>query len=161
MTLPRWTAGLALATALSCSPLQAQPAPPPTTADEFRVTLLGTGSPAPVMRRFGPGVLVEAGGKKLLIDSGRGTTQRLLQVGVTLGELTAADAVQRGLFDTGETLDAREEARRLALSQAMDRVNKRFGRDAVTLGHDSAGAARSQGPRIAFTRIPEIAEFHE
>ena len=26
--------------------------------DEFRVTLLGTGSPAPVMRRFGPGVLV-------------------------------------------------------------------------------------------------------
>ena len=87
--------------------------------------------------------------------------RRLLQVGVTLGELTAADAVQRGLFDTGETLDAREEARRLALSQAMDRVNKRFGRDAVTLGHDAAGAARSQGPRIAFTRIPEIAEFHE
>lgn len=31
--------------------------------DEFRVTLLGTGSPAPVMRRFGPGVLVQAGGK--------------------------------------------------------------------------------------------------
>lgn len=89
MTLPRWTAGLALATALSCSPLQAQPAPPPTTADEFRVTLLGTGSPAPVMRRFGPGVLVEAGGKKLLIDSGRGTTQRLLQVGVPLGQVDA------------------------------------------------------------------------
>lgn len=65
----------------------AQPIPPPAASDEFRVTLLGTGSPAPVMRRFGPGVLVEAGGKKLLIDSGRGTTQRLLQAGLRLGQV--------------------------------------------------------------------------
>jgi DNA polymerase-4 len=43
----------------------------------------------------------------------------------------------------------------------MDKVNQRFGRDAVTIGHDSAGAARSSGPKIAFTRIPEVAEFHE
>ncbi len=41
------------------------------------------------MRRFGPGVLVEAGGKKLLIDSGRGTTQRLMQAGVRLGAVDA------------------------------------------------------------------------
>lgn len=67
----------------------AQPAPPAARADEFRVTLLGTGSPAPVMRRFGPGVLVEAGGKKLLIDCGRGTTQRLLQAGLRLGQVDA------------------------------------------------------------------------
>ena len=57
--------------------------------DEFRVTLLGTGSPAPVMRRFGPGVLVQAGGKNLLIDSGRGTTQRLMQSGLKLGQVDA------------------------------------------------------------------------
>lgn len=63
-----------------------QPAP---TADEFRVTLLGTGSPAPVMRRFGPGVLVQAGGRNLLIDSGRGVTQRLFQLGVKLGAIDA------------------------------------------------------------------------
>ena len=67
----------------------AQPAPPAARADEFRATLLGTGSPAPVMRRFGPGVLVEAGGKKLLIDCGRGTTQRLLQAGLRLGQVDA------------------------------------------------------------------------
>ena len=67
----------------------AQPAPPAVTADEFRVTLLGTGSPAPVMRRFGPGVLVQAGGKTLLIDCGRGTTQRLLQAGLRLGQVDA------------------------------------------------------------------------
>jgi DNA polymerase-4 len=85
---------------------------------------------------------------------------RYLQVGITLGELSAADGLQPGLFDSN-SLDAHTEARRLALSRAMDKVNERFGRDAVTLGHDSAGAARSSGPRIAFTRIPELAEFHE
>lgn len=61
----------------------------PVAPGEFRVTLLGTGSPAPVMNRFGPGVLVQAGGKNLLIDSGRGTTQRLLQAGVRLGQVDA------------------------------------------------------------------------
>ncbi|MFZ4109583.1 MAG: type VI secretion protein ImpB [Polymorphobacter sp.] len=85
---------------------------------------------------------------------------RYLQVGITLGELSAADGLQPGLFETGG-LDAQTEERRLALSRAMDKVNQRFGRDAVTLGHDSAGAARSSGPRIAFTRIPELAEFQE
>lgn len=64
-------------------------APPPAAPDEFRVTLLGTGSPAPIMRRFGPGVLVQAGGKTLLIDCGRGTTQRLMQSGLRLGQVDA------------------------------------------------------------------------
>lgn len=58
-------------------------------SDEFRVTLLGTGSPAPVMRRFGPGVLIQAGTKNLLIDSGRGVTQRLMQAGLRLGQVDA------------------------------------------------------------------------
>lgn len=78
------TALTALA-AMSLWPAHAQP----VAADEFRVTLLGTGSPAPVMKRFGPGVLVQVAGKNLLIDSGRGTTQRLLQSGVPLGKVDA------------------------------------------------------------------------
>jgi ribonuclease Z len=57
----------------------------PTDGDDFKVTLLGTGSPPPVMNRFGPGVLVQAGGQTLLIDCGRGVTQRLYQLGVKLG----------------------------------------------------------------------------
>lgn len=87
--------------------------------------------------------------------------KRLLQVGVVLTELTPADAAQADLFDSGALLNAQADARRLALSRAMDRVNERFGRDAVTLGHDARGASRSRGPAIAFTRIPELAEFHE
>lgn len=61
----------------------------PVAADEFRVTLLGTGSPAPIMRRFGPGVLVQAGAKTLLFDAGRGGTQRLMQLGLRLGQVDA------------------------------------------------------------------------
>ena len=81
-----WSCLLALVcgtTAQAQSPGAAPPAPP--AADEFRVTLLGTGSPPPVMRRFGPAVLVQAGGRNLLIDSGRGVTQRLFQLGIKLG----------------------------------------------------------------------------
>ncbi len=77
-----------LAGALFSAGVTAQPATP-VAADEFRVTLLGTGSPPPSMRRFGPGVLVQAGGQNLLIDSGRGVTQRLLQVGLTVGAIEA------------------------------------------------------------------------
>jgi DNA polymerase-4 len=87
--------------------------------------------------------------------------RRFLQVGVTLGEFSDAQSVQLHMFDTGAALGAEADTKRLALSQAMDKVNKRFGRDAVTIGHDAAGAARSSGPSIAFTRIPELAEFHE
>ena len=42
---------------------------------KFRVTLLGTGTPFPSIRRFGPAILVEAASKKLLFDSGRGVTR--------------------------------------------------------------------------------------
>ncbi|MFN0161781.1 MAG: MBL fold metallo-hydrolase [Burkholderiales bacterium] len=88
MRLIHWISCFALAATL-LAPAQAQKPPPPVGSGEFRVTLLGTGSPAPVMRRFGPGVLVQAGGQNLLIDSGRGVTQRLMQAGLRLGAVDA------------------------------------------------------------------------
>ena len=54
----------------------------------FKVTLLGTGSPRPVMERFGPSILVEAGKEKLLFDCGRGATQRLFQLKVPFNDVT-------------------------------------------------------------------------
>ncbi|UAJ11658.1 Y-family DNA polymerase [Glacieibacterium megasporae] len=87
--------------------------------------------------------------------------QRYRQVSVTFLELTTAAETQLALFDAGPAVTPETEARRLALSAAIDRMNTRFGRDAVTVGHDSAGASRSSGPKIAFTRIPELAEFRE
>jgi ribonuclease Z len=56
---------------------------------DFRVTLLGTGTPKPCPDRFGPSTLIEAGDQKLLIDAGRGATIRLYQLGVPLGQIDA------------------------------------------------------------------------
>ncbi|MBE0538525.1 MAG: MBL fold metallo-hydrolase [Ignavibacterium sp.] len=55
----------------------------------IRVTLLGTGAPVPSIERFGPSVLVEAGGQKLLFDCGRGAAQRLWQLKIPLGQIDA------------------------------------------------------------------------
>jgi ribonuclease Z len=61
----------------------------PRSKGNIRVTLLGTGVPTPVMERFGPGVLVEAGGEIMLFDAGRGVLQRLFQIQAPLKELRA------------------------------------------------------------------------
>jgi ribonuclease Z len=55
----------------------------------IKVTLLGTGAPVPSMERFGPSILVEAGGQKLLFDCGRGAGQRLWQLKIPLGKIDA------------------------------------------------------------------------
>ena len=53
-------------------------------AETLRVTLLGTGTPRPILERFGPSILVEAGEERLLFDTGRGVSQRLWQLGMPL-----------------------------------------------------------------------------
>jgi ribonuclease Z len=72
---------VAISTVLSSAPAPAQ---------SLKVTLLGTGNPRPVMSRFGPSILVEAGNQKLLFDCGRGATQRLYQLKIPF---TAIDAL--------------------------------------------------------------------
>jgi ribonuclease Z len=57
-------------------------------AQDIKVTLLGTGNPRPVMSRFGPSILVEAGKEKLLFDCGRGATQRLYQLKIPFTQVT-------------------------------------------------------------------------
>jgi len=56
--------------------------------EPFRVTLLGTGGPPPIMDRFGPSTLVEAGTEKFLFDAGRGALQRLFQLKIPFSEIT-------------------------------------------------------------------------
>jgi ribonuclease Z len=63
--------------------VRAQPAP--SSDQAITVTLLGTGTPVPLSDRFGPSTLVEAGGRKLLFDAGRGVPIRMSQLGLPLG----------------------------------------------------------------------------
>jgi ribonuclease Z len=80
--MPRLILALILALA---GPAMAQPAPEAPIV----VTLLGTGSPPPVMDRFGPATLLQAGGVTLLFDAGRGVTQRLWARRIPLGRVDA------------------------------------------------------------------------
>jgi ribonuclease Z len=59
-----------------------------TAADLFRVTLLGTGAPPPLVDRFGPSTLVEAGREKFIFDAGRGAMQRLHQLAIPFSDIT-------------------------------------------------------------------------
>ncbi|MEP6789059.1 MAG: MBL fold metallo-hydrolase [Acidobacteriota bacterium] len=58
-------------------------------SQDIKVTLLGTGTPVPLIERFGPSILVEAGSEKLLFDCGRGASVRLWQLHIPMGDLTA------------------------------------------------------------------------
>lgn len=55
----------------------------------IKVTLLGTGNPQPIMERFGPCILVQAGSETLLFDAGRGCLQRLTQLHLSYDKLDA------------------------------------------------------------------------
>ena len=54
----------------------------------FRVTLLGTGAPPPLLNRFGPSTLVEVGNEKFIFDAGRGAMQRLHQLQIPFGNIS-------------------------------------------------------------------------
>ncbi|MBL8139397.1 MAG: MBL fold metallo-hydrolase [Acidobacteria bacterium] len=84
--LSRHTLLAVLLTAVTGVSAGAQP------AATLQITLLGTGNPRPNMERFGPSILVEAGGQRLLIDAGRGAAQRLFAIGQR-EVLTGLDAV--------------------------------------------------------------------
>jgi DNA polymerase-4 len=74
---------------------------------------------------------------------------RPTQVAVTLYDLVPDSSVSLALFP--------DQRRRLTLSQTMDRLNDKFGANAVYFG--GIHAVRNAAPtRIAFTQIPDLAE---
>lgn len=95
---------------------------------------------------------------RALVDGGL----RVRTIGVTLAEVAPEAAPQPSLFAHLPPADPLARAIRMPqLSRALDRINTRWGRNAVTLGPQSGGRADHVGTKIAFGRIPDAAEFHE
>jgi DNA polymerase-4 len=86
---------------------------------------------------------------------------RLKKVSVTLFRLDPADAVTPDLFDGDPVRRAGEAARYARLAAAIDRLNTRYGRDTVSYGPLPGDELDFAGVKIAFTRIPDMAEFEE
>src|SRR5262249_8967344 len=65
------------------------PSPEPTPRPT-RLTLLGTGTPAPSLKRAGPGYLIEVGADRIVLDHGPDAHHRLLQSGRRAVDVTHA-----------------------------------------------------------------------
>jgi DNA polymerase-4 len=65
------------------------------------------------------------------------------------------------LFPELQPVQSDTQSRREKLSKIMDQVNQDYGRDSIALGFVPNQAKTFSGTRIAFSRIPEIAEFQE
>jgi ribonuclease Z len=61
----------------------------PLSIPAIKVILLGTGTPQPIMERFGYSTLVQAGSEILLFDAGRGCLQRLRQLNISYDKINA------------------------------------------------------------------------
>lgn len=90
---------------------------------------------------------------------------RMKKVSVTLHRLRPAGAdVQLDLFERPDDPSApppHAQARRARVSQAIDVLTERFGRDAVTVGIIPGQGSSFTGTKIAFTRIPGRGEFEK
>lgn len=80
--------------------------------------------------------------------------KRVRTIGVSLDDIRPVEGTQLSLFDAPKRPT-------LEIARAMDTLNAKFGRNAVTLGPAGQGRAGRIGTRIAFGRIPERAEFHD
>lgn len=78
-------------------------------------------------------------------------------VGMVLHDLVETSALGPDLF--GWRPDADDNPRRLALSQAIDALNQRYGRDAVAIGTAPKCLSPYIGAKIAFNRIPARKDF--
>ena len=79
---------------------------------------------------------------------------RIRVIGVTLDDICPAVGTQLNLFDAPSRPTLR-------IARAMDVLNEKFGRNTVTLGSMPKGRAGLIGTKIAFTRIPDAAEFND
>ncbi|MEX0922502.1 MAG: type VI secretion protein ImpB [Rhodovibrionaceae bacterium] len=99
---------------------------------------------------------VEALWRRMLAETGA-PGLRIQKVSVTLFELLPQAETIPDLFP--ETTGG--SAAHLTLSRVIDQINRRFGKDTVCLGAAPRALASYTGTKIAFTRIPDLAEFRE
>ncbi len=86
--------------------------------------------------------------------------RKIKKVSVTLSSITPKGQVQPDLFDSMSSA-TKQQKKNEKLSEAMDKLNQKFGRDTVLVGMTATQSRSFTGTKIAFTRIPDVAEFAE
>lgn len=86
---PELSSNRTAALAMHLLPLQTGVASPFSSSDNLKVILLGSGvGPRINLQQFGPSILIEAGGERLMFDCGRGATLRMAQLGISHGSIS-------------------------------------------------------------------------
>ena len=101
----------------------------------------------------------EAGWEYLVEACERDPSLRIKKISVTLQGLEVITYVQPDLFE--EPAIAAKDEKYQRLSEAMDVINQRYGRGTVTTAATLGKAVAATGTKIAFSRIPDRAEFDE
>jgi ribonuclease Z len=70
-----------ICTALLCLIVAAPTLAADSDDGAIKLTFLGTGAPRPSHDRYGPSILLEAGGQRILVDAGPGMRERMFQAG--------------------------------------------------------------------------------
>ena len=83
------------------------------------------------------------------------------QVSVVMYDLEYPGSSQISFFKELNSSFENTIEKRKKLSNTMDTINSKFGRDSVTIGSLPKNISQFSGTKIAFTRIPEIKEFYE
>jgi DNA polymerase-4 len=87
---------------------------------------------------------------------------RIKKIAVTLHDLQPVHAPEQlELFPDQRLPPAEKKARQERLSRIMDDLNQHYGRDSIALGFLPDEVKTFSGTKIAFTRIPDSAEFQE
>lgn len=86
-------------------------------------------------------------------------SQRIKKISVTLYDLTESTLLQPDLFV--DPKEAKERKKGEQISQALDAINHRYGRDSILLGILPNQGKSFSGTKVAFTRIPDHEEFVE
>ncbi len=86
---------------------------------------------------------------------------KLKKVSISMHGLCERRQITPDLFDTASPHFKKLQARNDGLSTALDRLNGKYGSETVTIGVSPRTQAGFVGTKIAFSRIPDVAEFYE
>lgn len=85
----------------------------------------------------------------------------LKKVSINMHGLCERQQITPDLFDTSSQSFQKLQKRNDKLSSVMDRINAKYGSDTLTIGVSPKTQAGFVGTKIAFSRIPDVAEFYE
>ena len=80
---------------------------------------------------------------------------------VNLLDLESIEDPQVNILEALDNCAEKLSKRKTKLSEVMDVINSRFGKDSITIGSVPNSISVFSGTKVAFTRIPEIKEFYE